>query len=262
MHSLKNSPESRPGGIQVIARAVAVMRSLSRHPSGLSLSAIAQDVQLARSTVQRIVAALEAENMVESMGSQGGFRLGPALGQLLHQTQADIITSVREHLNDLAASVQESVCLSTLAGDKVYVVDCTIYERELRVAFPVGVEAPAYSTAAGKIILSQLDADALAKRIPARLPMLTPKTLNREQLLCQLTEIRSSEIACDMQEHLEGVCTFAVLINTYLGAYAISIIAPSVRAEYSQQRFQDALFACKKVIEQKIGSALINKKIQ
>ncbi|ELN2737091.1 IclR family transcriptional regulator [Pluralibacter gergoviae] len=260
MGSLKDSNDGRASGIQVIARAVAVMRTLSRHPSGLSLSAIAQDVQLARSTVQRIVAALEAENMVESVGSAGGFRLGPALGQLLHQTQADIITSVREHLNTLSASVEESVCLCTLAGDKVYVVDCTIYERELRVAFPIGVEAPAYSTAAGKIMLSQLDPDALQGIIPHDLPMLTANTLSRKALLAQLAEIRMSQIADDWQEHLTGVCTFAVPLNTYLGTYAISIIAPSVRAETRWQQFHEALNVSKSAIESKIGSSPAQRK--
>ena len=46
------------GGIQVIARAANVLRSLEDKPDGLSLGQIAKRVSLARSTVQRIVGAL------------------------------------------------------------------------------------------------------------------------------------------------------------------------------------------------------------
>lgn len=46
--------------IQVIGRAAAVLRALEDEPSGLSLGDIAKRVNLARSTVQRIVGALQA----------------------------------------------------------------------------------------------------------------------------------------------------------------------------------------------------------
>src|SRR5690606_18148540 len=71
-------------GIQVIARAAAITRALSRSPQGLSLAAIAKEVNLPRSTVQRIVNALQDEYIVELIGSEGGFRLGPAIGRLLY----------------------------------------------------------------------------------------------------------------------------------------------------------------------------------
>ena len=50
-------------GVQVIARAASVLRALENRPEGLSLGQIAKEVGLARSTVQRIVAALAAEKI-------------------------------------------------------------------------------------------------------------------------------------------------------------------------------------------------------
>ncbi|MFD2980268.1 efflux transport transcriptional regulator TtgT, partial [Klebsiella pneumoniae] len=67
---MSDSEESsaRHGGIQVIARAASIMRALGSHPQGLSLAAIAQVVDLPRSTVQRIINALGAEHLVEALG--------------------------------------------------------------------------------------------------------------------------------------------------------------------------------------------------
>jgi DNA-binding IclR family transcriptional regulator len=52
-------PEDKNGaqaGIQVIARAASILRTLENHPDGLSLGQIAKSVDLARSTVQRMTA--------------------------------------------------------------------------------------------------------------------------------------------------------------------------------------------------------------
>ena len=58
-------------GIQVIARAAAVLRALKDAPAGLSLGQIAERLGLARSTVQRIVQALQDERLVIGPASGG-----------------------------------------------------------------------------------------------------------------------------------------------------------------------------------------------
>lgn len=246
------SEGGKHSGIQVIARAAAIMRALGSNPQGLSLAAIAQVVELPRSTVQRIINALEEEFLVESRGPSGGFRLGPALGQLINQTQTDIITLVRPHLAALAEQLQESACLSSLVGDKTYVVDRIVAERELRVVFPIGINAPAYATASGKALLAELPAETLSHLLPDPLPALTSKTLARGALLAQ---IGNSSVAEDHDEYIEGLSSYAVVLDTYLGRYSIAMVAPSSRAMSRADAFRQALLACKQDIERAIGRA-------
>src|SRR5712664_2194545 len=68
--------------VQVIARAAAILRALEEQPAGLSLGQIAQRVELARSTVQRIVAALAAEKLLIAASPTGRVRLGPTILRL------------------------------------------------------------------------------------------------------------------------------------------------------------------------------------
>src|SRR3984885_10134911 len=70
----KNGDKSQ---VQVIARAAAILRILEDEADGLSLGQIAQRVDLARSTVQRIVGALAAEKFVIAASPNGRVRLGP-----------------------------------------------------------------------------------------------------------------------------------------------------------------------------------------
>ncbi|TDF80711.1 IclR family transcriptional regulator [Pseudomonas sp. H9] len=240
-------------GIQVIARAASVMRALGSNPQGLSLGAIAQVVDLPRSTVQRIINALCVEHLVETLGPAGGFRLGPAFGQLVTQAQVDIISLVRPYLLALSEAMQESTCLSSLSGDKVYVLDRIVAERELRVVFPIGIHVPATATSGGKVLLAELPPDMLQALLPDPLPVCTPKTLARAVLLEQLQAIKANNLAEDQDEYIEGLCSYAVLLDTYLGKYSISIVLPNSRAAARAEVLQAALQACKRDIEEVIG---------
>ena len=57
--------------VQVIARAAAILRAIEGENAGLSLAQIAQRVNLARSTVQRIVASLAAEKILIAASPNG-----------------------------------------------------------------------------------------------------------------------------------------------------------------------------------------------
>ena len=84
--------------VQVIARAAAILRALEEQPVGLSLGQIAQRVALARSTVQRIVAALEAEKLVIAASPTGRVRLGPTILRLAASARTDFVSIARPFL--------------------------------------------------------------------------------------------------------------------------------------------------------------------
>src|SRR3974377_630517 len=81
--------------VQVIARAATILRALEDENSGLSLGQIAQRVKLARSTVQRIVSALETEKLVIAATPNGRVRLGPAILRLGGSRATRLLSSAR-----------------------------------------------------------------------------------------------------------------------------------------------------------------------
>ena len=100
--------------VQVIARAASILRALENEASGLSLGQIAQRVGLARSTVQRIVAALEAEKLVIAASPTGRVRLGPTLLRLAASVHTDFATLARPFIAKLSSELRETVDLSTI----------------------------------------------------------------------------------------------------------------------------------------------------
>lgn len=242
--------EDRAGGIQVIARAASVLRLLGEHPPGLSLSEIAAGIGLARSTVQRIVQALQAEGLVESSGPQGGFQLGPTLAQLVYRQQADIVTAVRPLLEALGAETGETVALCALVGGQVTTIERCIAERALRVVFPLGtIPHPAHRLAPGLAILSALP-EAQAGQVLAG--ALAPERMDAAR--AALAAVRASGRARDTGAFVAELSGFAVPLRSGFGVHAIAAIVPTARAEAADERIFAALAACRDAIEAKLGT--------
>src|ERR1700741_3821122 len=95
--------------VQVIARAATILRALEEENAGLSLGQIAQRVNLARSTVQRIVAALEAEKFLIAASPNGRVRLGPTILRLAASARTDFVAAARPFLVRLSDELSETV---------------------------------------------------------------------------------------------------------------------------------------------------------
>ena len=161
-------------GVQVISRAADILRALKNEHKGLSLGQIADRVGLPRSTVQRIVNALQAERFVMASSAEGGFRLGPELQSLAEAGRIDIAEMIRPLLSALARETGETVDLAVYRQDHMMFVDQVIGTHRLRTVSAVGEAFPLSNTANGKAALAMLGDDAAASLI-AREQKATPK---------------------------------------------------------------------------------------
>ena len=136
----------RDHGIQVIARAAAILRVCATASGGLSLGDIAGDVGLPRSTVQRIVNALAAEGLLHADGSHRSIRLGGELFQVAAQHHLDVVEVIHPYLKELASLTGETVDLAVLRGSRLVFVDQVIGNQRLRAVSSVGESFSLHNT--------------------------------------------------------------------------------------------------------------------
>ena len=241
------------GGIQVIARTGRIMRALSAHPQGLSLGGIASEVGLPRSTVQRIIHALEMERMVERGDKSGSFRLGPALSQMIYQTQADVVSVLRPHLERLSLQQRETVCLSRLNGWQIEVLEQFVGEQPLRIVVPMGIPAPFLICADVKALLARMSDEAIAAWIEEAPQPRAAKIKLRLRMQGEIAQIRRSGVAHDFNDPFEGGAAIACSVCTYRGAYAISVLVPSSRMQHKQEMLTLALKETRDVVERLVS---------
>ena len=237
--------------VQVIARAAMILRSLEEEPGGLSLSQIAQRVGLARSTVQRIVAALETEKFLIGLSPNGRVALGPALVRLASSVSFDLADIVRPLLTKLSLELKETVDLAIVKTDHLVFVDQVVGSHRLRTVSAVGERFPLHCTANGKAYLATLDDRLLEPLLGLKFEARTPKTIiSLAALKKELAIIRQTGIAFDREEHTLGICAAGIALRHPLGShFAISIPVPTSRFEEAETEIESRLLETRRELE-------------
>ena len=220
-------------GVQVIARAGAILRALGQHPEGLTIRQISQLIEVPRSTVQRIVDELNGENLVISASATSGVKLGPALIALAGLTeQFDIAKIAHPIMAQLARELGETISLAVLDTSKAVVVDQVPGMHPLRAVATVGNSLPLHCTASGKAFLAALPEERLRKyRARINFVPMTRNTIRAwGDLERELQVIRRRGVAFDREEQREGICAVGTIIYGPTGEMAaMTIPAPKDR---------------------------------
>jgi IclR family acetate operon transcriptional repressor len=218
-------------GIQVIARAAAILRALESEPDGLSLGEIAKRIALPRSTVQRIVAALGRERLLASASPQARVRLGPALVTLAAAANVGTERIARPIMQELSQRADETVDLSILKADSAVFVAQIQGTQRLVAVSAVGKAFPLHCTANGKALLALLTPERRASLLAGRLQRYTKATkTDRAALEAEIKDITKTGLAYDLEEHSAGICAIGAALRDSLGReFSLSIPVPAAR---------------------------------
>lgn len=242
MSDLFSENQPRRDGIQVVSRVADVLRALEHRPDGLSLSELAVAVEMPKSTVHRLVSALEAEEFVTPPGT-GKIHLGRGIARLGAATRDRLRDQIRPFLARLRQELEETVDLSVLDGPAARFIDHIAAPHRLRAVSAVGATFPLYCTANGKALLAAMPEERASALLPARLVALTAHTKTaRKDLWAELDRVRADRVAYDREEHTVGICAVgAVVLDPYGPAAAISVPMPTQRFEGNEEKLAHAL---------------------
>lgn len=233
----------RESAIQVIARAADILRAVESASGGLSLGQIAKRVGLPRSSVQRIVSALAAEEFLTSAGQREGVRIGPGIARLVPSTGNTAAQALKPLLVELGEVVSETVDLATLSGGSAVFVDQVQGNQRLVALSAVGERFPLHCTANGKAILaihSKEEAEVLVGKSLEEHP--AHKLRNRRALLRELEDARKSHLAYDFEEHGDGIFAIGTAFRATDGTVlAVSIPVPAQRFAESREFLAEKL---------------------
>ena len=255
---MKITTDDDRSGIQSIARAASVLRALGRQQHGMSLGEIALAVGLPRSTVQRLVQALQQERLVEVGGLAGpGVRLGPALAELAGTIRLDVVRLARPHLQVLFNALRETVDISQAQGREVQFLDQIVSDRELRAVPRKDASLSLHCMANGKALLAAMsDADVTSLMGSALAPATRRSITTLPALLAELAEVRCSGFAYDREELSEGICAVGVGVSAGSRHYAVSVAVPEQRFEPALPALRAALLVCRTGIETDLRAAM------
>jgi len=226
---------------QGLPRALRILRTLGGHAEPTTLAQLAQQLDLPKSTLVRLLSVLEAEGFVRKATDAPTFEVGDALLEIANNAmdRMDAGTVAAPHLRRLAEATGFTSNVGVLAGQSVLHLRVEEPQRALRFRSSSGSIDHAHCTGLGKMLLASLPPQARADHLPpAPYPAFTPKTLTTgTQLESELAQIDEVGFSVDDEERDPGVVCIAVPVpNDQQAVCAVSVSGPAGELTPSHRR--------------------------
>ena len=244
-----NGDALKAGLVQSVDRALVVLEMIAA-AGELGVTELSKRLDLHKSTVSRLVATMEAHDLVEQLSDRGRYQLGLGLVRLAGAARGrlDLVTESREISRALALQTGETVNLVILSGHETLYLDQASSGSALQIHNWLGKRNPLHATANGRVLLAALPAEeaaAVLARIgdaSGALPGHTPRTVTDPTVLRGiLAQVRRQGYSVVVDELELGLSAIAAPIRELNGTVvaSLSVSGPSFR--FTPQRIEAAI---------------------
>lgn len=205
----------------IVKKAFDILKAISQSEKGLRISDLSTDLDISKSTVHGITAALEEQGAVIRNPDSKRYTIGLTLMELGKAAYArvDIIKVARPVMENLMEQCGESVFLGIRNSHHVTVIDIVESRKDFKISSPIGTALPLLAGAVGKVFLSAMpvpEAAAYVNTHPLR--RFTSQTIvDPDMYLEELETVKKRGYALDDEEYLAGVRAVAVGLSPKAG---------------------------------------------
>lgn len=221
----------QPSDATAVDKSLRLLRQILEDRGRTSILQVAREAGLARSTVFRLVAALEDHGLVARV-ARGRYDAGYALSQAMAEVspRGQLAAIARGPLRRLAVRCDAVAHLGIFENDMVsYLVRATGQARRARAAFTrEDIQLEAYCSAIGKVLLAYLPAPVREQYLSSdSFVALTRRTITEPaKLRACLRTARSTGWACDDGEIFDELYCLAVPLAGEQVRAALSVSFP------------------------------------
>lgn len=225
--------------VRAVDRALDILLCFSRQTPELSMTQIAEQIGIHKSTVHRLLATLEYKRFVQRDHETGMYRLGIRLLQMAYLTleQNDLRRLVAPYMHRLGEQYQENIHLAVLDDKDVVYLSIIESTQRVKLAAAIGQRLPAYATASGKAILAYLPEKTVQGILNQGMPQLTPYTLiSPNSFFEDMHSIRERGFAISEQEFEDDINAIAAPIFDPEGhpIASIAVAGPAYRLNHDR----------------------------
>lgn len=240
-----------------VERAFAILQAIAAEQESMGISALARATGLAKSTVSRLVATLDQLDMVERVGTDGRYQLGPGLTVLTPRSTATLVDLARPHLRALVERVGEDAGLAVSDGTDVLYVDQVQGPGAVQVQDWTGDRLPAHAVAAGYVLMRSWPMDKLDAYLAGTLESLASHTVTDPAVIRRRVESWTSHVWTHL-EFADDVNGAAAPIYGADGSIvaAVNLYGPTYRfpGDRSEQAIGELLAAAGRKISAHLAS--------
>jgi IclR family transcriptional regulator, KDG regulon repressor len=239
---LASSTSRNNARIKSVVRTLTLIEALSAHPAGVTITALAAELSLPKSSVFRMLHTLLDFDYVRQDPTTERYSLGPRFLHLAASVEhsSDVRLLAHPRLVELSKLTTETVHLAVPVGTHMVYIDKVDSPRAVVMASRIGEQLPLHCSSLGKAYLSAMPVEerrAIVDSLP--LERRTERTLaDREALLDDLETCARRGFAIDNVENEEGVrCVGAAILDERRRPIAaLSVSAPASRLSLGAAR--------------------------
>jgi IclR family pca regulon transcriptional regulator len=247
--------------VQSFARGLSIIKCFDAENPAMTLSQIAERVNLSRAAARRFLLTLENLGYVSLEGRN--FQLTAKVLDLGYGylSSLSLPEIAQPHLETLASRVHESASASVLDGTDIIYVARVPIRRIMSVKINIGTRMPAHATSMGRVLLAGLSSPELKALISNfDLPKYTKNTITSKSVLLQeINKVRIQGWSINDQELEYGLRSIAVPIlnkaQKVVASINISTTAQSNTLESMEAMFLPELRITAKKISDDLASA-------
>ncbi|HEV8256036.1 MAG TPA: IclR family transcriptional regulator C-terminal domain-containing protein [Casimicrobiaceae bacterium] len=230
-----SKPGTPAGHVQSLTRGLSILEALAKSSAGLTLTDVAQRVQLPPSTTHRFLSTLERMGYVYQAGDLGLWYVGLQAFTVgtTFLANRDFVAQSHASMHRLMEQAGETANLAILDGtEAVFIAQVQCHEM-MRTLVKLGSRVPLHASGVGKALFAALSDEQIDAILKVRgLPRITENTIVvPETMWAALRVIRQRGYSFDDEEHARSTrCVGAAIYDEHaepLGA--ISIAGPSTR---------------------------------
>ena len=164
---------------QSIKRAFSILKSVAEQDDGIGVTEIANQIELHKSTVSRMLATLEEVGAVERLPEGEGFRIGDEIVALAANISypRQLITIARPFLLELAQATGETINLAIPDGGLVHYIDQIGSQYNLGIRDWTGYRVPLHGSCDGKLFLAHQPLDKIEAYLAQPLEQFSAHTI-------------------------------------------------------------------------------------
>ncbi len=218
-----------------LLKAITILKSFQPKAPEQGVSDISRKTRIPITTVHRILSTLTEGGLLNQNAKTGKYEIGPELyilGSLYLET-TDVLKAagpVVRVINDLT---KETVNISIREQGNITIIMREESKHVFRYSHHIGTSLPAYASAMGQALLSELPEEEIDRLYPDDyLHPITPKTITSKAVLkSKLKEIRETGISLNREGSYQGITSIATVIREATGTAvaAMSISVPVFR---------------------------------
>ncbi len=242
----QDSRRNASNAFRVIDRTMHILRCLSVHSAGLTLTELSGKAELHKATVARFLKALERGGFV-AVAADKKWSIGPALLDIATraQRQLDVRDVARPIMEEACRTTNETVQMAILADESIaYIEKVEPPEQPLRINTQIGSRRPIHCNGLGKVLAAFHQQPAEIERIlrSAGMRRATPQTITSMSAFQEeLARIRQNDYAIDDREYNELVTCAAAPVRDSAGRTIAGLSISTIGVSVESARFRELI---------------------